>query len=103
VNRLIAILFLAVGILLLLGTVTLYSSTTWHPGLERLHLHLCWVALGAACCVVAASVPYTRLRQFYFPKWLLGLALFLLAAALVPGVGVPRNGALRWLPFGQAV
>ena len=100
-RRSIAILLLAAGILLLLGTVTLYSSTTWQPGLQRLYLHLCWLAAGGACCALAASVPYSRLRQFHAPQWLLALACFLLAATLVPGIGVARNGALRWLPFGQ--
>ena len=100
-RRLIAILFLTVGILLLLGTVTLYSSTTWQPRLQRLYLHLCWMAIGGACCAAAASIRYSRLRQFHAPKWLLGLACLGLAATLTPGIGVARNGALRWLPFGQ--
>jgi cell division protein FtsW len=101
VKRLTGILLLAAGILLLLGTVALYSSTTWQPRLQRLYLHLSWIAVGASCCAVAACVPYSRLRQFHTPKWLLGLACLLLAATLVPGIGVARNGALRWLPFGQ--
>lgn len=100
-KRLISILLLAVGILLLLGTLALYSSTTWQPRLERLHLHLCWLVAGAAACWLAASVPYSWQRQFHVPKWLLALACLLLAATLVPGIGVARNGAFRWLPFGQ--
>ena len=100
-RRLAAILLLAVGILVLLGILALYSSTTWQPRLQRLHLHLCWLAVGGACCWLAASVPYSWLRQFHAPKLLLALACLLLAATLVPGIGVARNGALRWLPFGQ--
>ncbi|HOX57286.1 MAG TPA: putative peptidoglycan glycosyltransferase FtsW [Candidatus Paceibacterota bacterium] len=100
-KRLTAILLLVVGILLLLGTLALYSSTTWQPRLTRLYLHLCWLAVGAVCCTVAALVPYPLLRRFHAPKWLLGLACILLAATLVPGIGVARNGAFRWLPFGQ--
>lgn len=100
-RRLAAILLLAVGILLLLGTLALYSSTTWQPRLQRLHLHFCWLVVGGAAGVLAASIPYYRLRQFHAPKWLLALACLLLAATLVPGIGVARNGAFRWLPFGQ--
>ena len=100
-KRTITTLLLAVGILVLLGTVALYSSTTWQPRLQRLYLHLCWLAVGGSCCAVAATVPYFRLRQLHGPVWLLGLAWLCLAATLIPGVGVTRNGALRWLPFGQ--
>jgi cell division protein FtsW len=100
-KRLIAILLLAVGILLLLGTMALYSSTTWQPRLQRVYQHICWIAVGGGCCALAAFVPYPRLRQFHAPKWLLALAVLFLAATLVPGIGVARNGALRWLPFGQ--
>ena len=100
-KRLITILMLAVGILLLVGTVALYSSTTWQPRLQRVYLHLCWVTVGGICCVAAATVPYSRLRQLHIPAWLLGIACLGLGAALIPGIGVTRNGAFRWLPFGQ--
>jgi cell division protein FtsW len=100
-RRLPSILLLAVGTLLLLGTLALFSSTTWQPSLHRLWLHLCWMAVGGVCCGVAASVGYVRLGRGSVPKWLLCLACVLLAATLVPGIGVVRNGATRWLLFGQ--
>jgi cell division protein FtsW len=100
-KRLITILLLAVGILLLLGSVSLYSSTTWQPRLQRVYDHLCWVAAGVACGAAAASLRYSWLRRVHLPKWLLALTCLGLAATLVPGIGVARNGAVRWLPFGQ--
>ena len=42
---------------------------------------------------------YQRFRGLATP--LLGLAILLLAAVLIPGVGITRNGATRWLGFGD--
>ena len=100
-RKLTAILLLAVALLLLLGTVTLFSTTTYQPRLDRLWLHLCWTALGGICCAFACLADYAWLRKFHLSKCLLGLACILLVAVLVPGIGVARNGAVRWLFFGQ--
>lgn len=100
-RKLTTILFLSVAMLLLLGTVALFSTTTYQPRLDRLWLHLCWIALGGICCAFACLADYAWLRSFHLPKCLLGLACILLVAVLVPGIGVARNGAVRWLFFGQ--
>ena len=100
-KRLITILILSVAILLMLGTVTLYSATTYQPRLDRFWLHLCWIAFGSLACVLVSLIDYEWLRRFHLPKCLLGLAVILLVAVLVPGIGVARNGAARWLFFGQ--
>ena len=100
-RRLATILLLSVAILLLLGTVMLYSFTTYQPGLQRLCLHLCWMGVGAVCCALASFFSYFWLRKVQAPKWLLGFACMLLVAVWVPGIGAVRNGAYRWLPFGQ--
>src|SRR5438309_464961 len=57
-----------------------------------------WAALGIAAMFVASRVDYRVLRFAAVP--LLLLALFLLGAVLVPGVGVSAGGATRWLRFG---
>ena len=88
-------------VLLALGTVMLFSSTAGQPDLQRFHLHLCWLGLGLGCGAAAALLPYGWLRRAHLPKWTLGLSVLLLGAVFLPGLGVARNGALRWLPFGQ--
>jgi cell division protein FtsW len=100
-SKQITILLLSVAILLLLGTVTLFSATTYQPRLNRFWLHLCWIALGSSCCAFASLTDYAWLRRFHLPKYLLGLGCILLAAVMVPGIGVTRNGAVRWLTIGQ--
>lgn len=100
-KRLTRILLLSVTTLVLLGTVTLFSSTTYRPPLDRLYLHLGWIAAGSVGCAFAALIDYGRLRRFHLPECLLAAAGLLLVAVLVPGVGVVKNGAARWLAFGQ--
>ena len=57
-----------------------------------------WAALGIAAMLVAARVDYHRYRVLAVPLLLLAIAL--LVAVLVPGVGVRAGGAARWLRFG---
>jgi cell division protein FtsW len=56
------------------------------------------ISLGIAGCVIATLIPVRFYEQFKWPI-LLG-AVALLAAIYVPGLGVERNGATRWLRLG---
>ena len=57
-----------------------------------------WAALGIAAMLVASRVDYRLLRFVSVPLLLLAIAL--LGAVLIPGVGVSAGGATRWLRFG---
>ena len=57
-----------------------------------------WAAIGLTGMLVAMRVDYHRYRTFAVP--LLVIVVILLAAVLVPGVGVRAGGAARWLRAG---
>ncbi|MES2917795.1 MAG: putative lipid II flippase FtsW [Pseudomonadota bacterium] len=60
--------------------------------------HLVYMLLGLMTAAVALRIPvetYTRLRW-----WLLGAAILLLLAVLVPGIGRRVNGSMRWIGVG---
>jgi cell division protein FtsW len=57
-----------------------------------------WAALAIGAMFVASRVDYRLLRFVAVP--LLLLAVILLGAVLIPGVGVRAGGATRWLRFG---
>ena len=57
-----------------------------------------WAALGVAAMLLSARIDYRRLRFLAVPLLLLAVAL--LVAVLIPGVGVRAGGATRWLRFG---
>jgi cell division protein FtsW len=60
-----------------------------------------WAALGVPAMLLAARLDYRRLRYIAVP--LLVIAVVLLVAVLIPGVGVRAGGATRWLRFGGTV
>jgi len=60
--------------------------------------HVLWLGIGAAACVVTATVDYRVWRRLAVPA-LLG-AVGLLTVVLLPGLGETRLGAQRWIDLG---
>ena len=99
------LLLTLVGVLNLVGLVMVLSSSSvesiraygspWHFFARE----LLWLTVGAGVFVVAFRIDYRRWRV------LAGLAMVaavaLLAAVLVPGVGVSVGGASRWIGAGS--
>ena len=86
-----------VGILLALGMVMLYSSTMTQDGEHQLLMQLVWCALGLVVCAFAAQVDYRRLKEYW---WVfLAAGALLLAAVLVPHIGVVKGNARRWFSY----
>ncbi len=87
-----------------LGVVLVFSSTAASSGLDAhdatrfLRRQLLWVALGTGVFVLARTTDLEGLRRH--SGWILLLALALLVAVLVPGVGRRINGARRWVRIG---
>jgi cell division protein FtsW len=93
-----------VSVLLFLGLAMVYSAS----GITALDANddpstflaqqSAWAALGIAAMFVASRVDYRVLRFVAVP--LLILAVALLGAVLIPGIGQSAGGATRWLRFG---
>jgi cell division protein FtsW len=97
-------LVLGVAALVGLGTVMVFNVSYFY-GREQfgdpMHFarkHAISVGLGIAAAFLASRLSSARYRQLAYP--LLGVAVFLLVAVLVPHVGVRRSGAQRWFPLG---
>jgi len=94
----------AVFVLLFIGLAMVYSAS----GITALDANedpstflaqqSAWAALGVAAMFVVSRVDYRLLRYLAVP--LLVLAVILLGAVLIPGVGVSAGGATRWLRYG---
>ena len=94
----------AVAALLGLGIVMVFNVSYFY-GQERLgdslyffRRHLFAVALGTAACIVASRLPSETYRRLAYP--LLGASVVALVLVLVPGIGLVRGGARRWLHVG---
>lgn len=103
---------LCVATLLCMGALMVQSAAmnvtgdlTWQ-WTDRGVRHLVYVGLGVATFLVVSRIDYTRLAgssrsPWRSPiLWVLGVAILLCAAVLVPGLGIEKNGARRWLPLG---
>ena len=92
-------LALAVLLLAAMGLVTMYSAGFDHG--TRFVDHARNMVLAVGVLFLVAQVPPQQLMRFAVPLYLAGL-LLLLAVAL-PGLGITRKGATRWLNVGITI
>ncbi len=100
-------LFITVLALVSFGVVMVFSASmysglvNYHDSFHFLKLQVVWVILGLAAMVFAMNYDYRNLRRLAGPA--LAVALVLLVAVLVPGVGKEVSGARRWFIVGPLV
>ena len=88
-------LVFVVSALLALGLVMLYSATMFHREGAFWGSQVLWCCIGLVVCLGAAVADYQVLKKISAPA--LVLAFLLLVAVMLPGLGLERNGARRWL------
>ncbi|GHU65408.1 stage V sporulation protein E [Clostridia bacterium] len=99
-----AILLIVVICLTLFGVIMVfsasyYSTISGNQGpYQYLILSIRWALVGAAGMLAFSFIPY-RLYYNLAPIIVLG-SVILLAVLFIPGVGITRGGATRWLGFG---
>ena len=96
-----AIVVTASGLLAMLGILAQFSYSVRQESLTAFYVHLLLLGFGGLCCAATAAGNYQWLRSARVSWALLGLALVLLLAVFVPGIGISRNNAARWLALGQ--
>jgi rod shape determining protein RodA len=92
-------LAVAIGCLAALGLVSMYSAGFDHGTRFVDHGRNMLIALGVL--FVAAQVPPQRLLQLAVPLYVVGVALLIITA--LPGVGITKKGATRWLNVGMVI
>jgi len=96
-----------VGVLVLLGVLIVYSSSFALGLLEFgdanyfLFRQLFFAVLGGAAMYILMKSDYRQLR--IISPLLMLAAILGLIAVLVPGIGLERNGATRWIAVGGPV
>ncbi|HNQ02044.1 MAG TPA: putative lipid II flippase FtsW [Syntrophales bacterium] len=98
------ILLFIVLTLIAFGTVMIYSSSymlalqKYGDGYFFLKKHLLFLVIGIAAMIALMRTPYPWLRGAAYAG--MGVSLVLLAAIFLPGIGVTKGGARRWLNLG---
>jgi cell division protein FtsW len=97
-------LVLGIGLLLSLSLVIVFdvsyfqAKESYGEPLYFFQKHLIAIGIGLGLGAVASRLPVAVYRKVAYPT--LGAAFVLLVAVLIPGVGVERGGAQRWLLLG---
>jgi len=95
------ILTIAVGLLLVFGTILVYAATrNWYAanGLDPeyyLKRHVVNILIGAALAWGTTIIDYRLLRAYTPIVWAIGVLG--LIAVLIPGIGQSVNGAQAWI------
>jgi rod shape determining protein RodA len=93
------LLVLAILFLAAIGLVSMYSAGFDHG--TRFVDHGRNMLLALAVLFVVAQVPPQKLQQLAVPLYVLGVLLLIVTA--LPGVGVTKKGATRWLNVGIVI
>jgi len=89
-----ALVLLSVGVVMIYSASAIYAFESMGDSGYFIKRHLAYLALGAVLAFWAASMDIHGLRKHALP--ILGIALALLAAVLIPHVGYSTGGARRW-------
>lgn len=87
------------------GLIMLFSASfpmAYYEGQGAAHYLIrqgVFAAVGIAVMLVVGRINYARYRVT--GKYVLAIAIVLLFLVLIPGVGITRNNATRWLGFGE--
>jgi cell division protein FtsW len=92
---------LALGVLMVLDTTYFLGREKTGDPFHFLRLHLLHIAAGLAVCAMLSQFSLAGLRRLVTP--LAAISLALLIAIWIPGVGVERGGARRWIHLGPLV
>ncbi|GAA4342578.1 putative lipid II flippase FtsW [Pigmentiphaga soli] len=102
-----AALVVAAAALLLLGVVMVYSASVSLSDAPKfanygnyyfLVRHVLYIMTGLVAAVAVFTVSMNMWQKAAMP--LFGVALLLLVAVLIPGIGREVNGSHRWVPLG---
>lgn len=94
----------AVLALLVLGLLMVYDASyfivheRYGDGYMLLRRQLAFALVAAAVAAFAMRIDVRSIRTLGYPA--LGASVLLLILVLIPGIGVERGGAHRWLPLG---
>ncbi len=87
-----AALLTGMGVVVMFSTSAHLDDQTFSPIFLR---HASAAGIGALIALGCAFLPLRAIQRLALPFW--ALCLLMLAATFVPGIGIERNGAQRWL------
>ena len=93
------IILVCIGSAMVFSASYAYAEYHFGDSLYFIRSQLRWAAIGFAVMVVVMNIDYRVYQKFTMPAFLVTLLLMGLVA--VPGIGIVKNGARRWLGYGS--
>ena len=94
------IALLILGVVMVASASVGYADATEGDPAFYLKKHLVFLLIGAVASLMLVKLPLSFWYQL--APFILLIAFFLLVVVLIPGVGIERNGARRWIGAGGA-
>ena len=94
-------LLLTIGLIMVLSASSVYAFKQTGNSYSTAERQLMWVLIGIPCAWVASRLPERFIRRLAWPGYI--VAVVLLAATQVPGLGKTVNGNTNWLGVGPFV
>lgn len=92
----VVLVLLAIGLVMILSASAPYSLRTEGDSYFYVKKQLAFAVIGIVCMLVISKIDYRILNsRLAYLAYIGGLGL--MSLVLVPGIGVERNGALRWI------
>lgn len=101
-GMLITILILLCGGIVMVSSASSYYSLNYYKDSNYLLIRqLILATLGIVAMFVISKINYNVYKKWSYLAY--GLSILLLIAVLIPGIGVTRNAATRWLGVGTLI
>jgi Cell cycle protein len=84
-----------VGVVMVLSASSVLSLNQFHNPWHYFERQVLWLVVGTLAFIVALRSDYRKWRRLARPAMAVTIAL--LAAVMVPGVGITVSGATRWI------
>lgn len=94
------LILLAFGLIMVASSSSYYSLTTYGNSNFFLQRQLFFALIGIVAMIILSNINYNVYKKLSYIGFV--VALVLMIAVLIPGIGQQRNGATRWLGFGAA-
>jgi cell division protein FtsW len=100
----VVLLIAAIGSLVLLGIIMILSASsvssfaTYGSSFLFFKKQLLWALIGIAGFICFSRLDYRRLRGFGYVSFIIAVGLLL--AVLIPGLGINVGGSSRWISMG---
>ncbi|MCC6850216.1 MAG: putative lipid II flippase FtsW [Deltaproteobacteria bacterium] len=87
-----------VSVVMVFNTSYFFAGDRFGDPLHVFKKHLASIGLGVLACFVGSRLRSTTYERIAYPA--LAVIVVLLVAVLIPGVGIVRGGARRWIGLG---